>query len=161
MSGHFLVRPLTPDRVREAFPLVSVFHRDLSKDAWSEYAAAFVELSENGQRHGIMTVQSDAGYIHGLSAYHVKSELRRGSVLQVENFVVMDLFGAKRVAKMLLDALEGLARSHQCHCMSLTLLDPHMRRWLRETQRPAPDLFAAAGFRGEPLRLRKCFDEAV
>ncbi|MEE8535718.1 MAG: hypothetical protein V3S45_06690 [Kiloniellales bacterium] len=159
MSGDFLVRPLASSRVQEAFPLVSVFHRDLSEDAWSEYAAAFVELPENG--HGIMTVQSDAGYIHGLSAYHVKFELRRGAVLQVENFVVMDLFGAKRVAKMLLHALEGVARSRHCHCMSLTLLDPRMRRWMRETQRPAPDLFAAAGFRGEPLRLRKCFDEGA
>jgi hypothetical protein len=161
MSGEFLVRPLTSDRVQEAFPLVSVVHRNLSEDAWSEYAAAFVEYPTNGHGNGIMTVQSDVGYIHGLSAYNTKSDLHRGSILQVENFVVMDLFGAKRVAKMLLEALEGVAKSRECRCMSLTLLDPRMRRWLREAKGPSLDLFSAAGFRGEPLRLRKCFDEGA
>jgi hypothetical protein len=34
-----------------------------------------------------------------------------------------------------------------------------MRKWLRRSSGPHPDIFVAAGFRGEPLRLRKCFEE--
>jgi hypothetical protein len=32
-----------------------------------------------------------------------------------------------------------------------------MRKWLRQPRNPAMDVFRHAGFRGEQLRLRKCF----
>ena len=63
-------------------------------------------------------------------------------------------------ARTLLGALEKLARRRNCSCISINLLNPHMRRWLREPLRPAVDLFRAAGYRGEPMRLRKCFQAA-
>ena len=159
MSDCFVVKPLTPEQIPQAFALVSIFDGRLSQEAWCEYAAAVVEKADNGVGRGIMTVQSEEGYIYGLSVHHLKQELRRGRVLEIENFAVVDLIGAKTAAGLLLESLESIARAQQCRCMSLKLLNPAMRKWLRRSNGPRPDIFEAAGFRGEPLWLRKCFEE--
>jgi hypothetical protein len=159
MSGRFVVKPLAPEQIPQAFALVSIFDERLSQDAWCEYAAAVVEKADNGVGRGIMTVQCEEGYIYGLSVYHLKQELRRGRVLEIENFAVADLISAKTAAALLLESLESIARAQQCGCMSLRLLNPAMRKGLRRSNGPGADIFQAAGFRGEPLRLRKCFEE--
>ncbi len=159
MSDCFVVKPLTPERIPQAFALVAIFEERLSQDAWCEYAAAIVEKADNGAGRGIMTVQSEEGCIYGLSVYHLKRELRHGRVLEIENFAVADLIGAKTAAALLLESLESIARTQQCRCMSLKLLNPAMRKWLRRSNGPRKDLFEVAGFRSEPLRLRKCFEE--
>ncbi len=160
MSDCFVVKPLTPEQIPQAFALVSIFDGRLSQEAWCEYAAAIVEKADNGVGRGIMTVQSEEGYIYGLSVHHLKQELRRGRVLEIENFAVVDLIGAKTAAGLLLESLESIARAQQCRCMSLKLLNPAMRKWLRRSNGPRADIFQAAGFRGEPLWLRKCFEES-
>ncbi len=160
MSGRFVVKPLTPEQIPQAFALVSIFDEGLSKDAWCEYATAVMEKTGNGPGCGIMTVQSEEGYIYGLSVHRLKNELRLGRVLEIENFTaVVDLIGAKTAAELLLESLESIARAQQCRCMTLKLLNPAMRKWLRRSNGPRADIFQAAGFRGEPLRLRKCFEE--
>ena len=159
MSGRFVVKPLTPEQIPQAFAFVSIFDGKLGEDAWSEYAAAAVEKADNGGDRGVMTVQSVEGYIYGLSVYHLKQELRHGRVLEIENFAIADLIGTKTAVALLLESLESIARAQQCRCMSLRLLNPAMRKWLRRSNGPHPDIFVAAGFRGEPLRLRKCFEE--
>ena len=160
MSDHFVVKPLTRERIPQAFVLVSIFDAALSQDAWCHYATAIVESADNGLARGIMTVQSQRGYIYGLSVHDLKHELRRGRILEVENFVVADLVGARPAAGLLLESLEGIAREQQCHCMSLRLLNPKMRRTLRQSNGTRTDILKAAGYRGEPLRLRKCFEES-
>jgi hypothetical protein len=160
MSGHFVVKPLTLEGISQAFVLISIFDPALSQDAWCRYAAAIVESADNGLARGIMTVQSQRGYIYGLSVHDLKHELRRGRILEVENFVVVDMIGAKPAAGLLLESLEGIAREQQCHCMSLRLLSPQIRRSLRQSNGTRTDILKAAGYRGEPLRLRKCFEES-
>ena len=104
-----------------------------------------------------MTVQSGMGYIYGLSGYFIRHDLRRGRMLEIENFTVADLIGASSAAEVLLGALESLARNRDCGCVSLRLLTPRMRRSLRLTRAGRADFFEAAGYRAEPLRLGKCF----
>jgi hypothetical protein len=159
MSDYFVVKPLNPHGIPQAFVLVSIFDKGLSQDTWCEYAAAVVGKSGNGADRGIMTVQSEEGCIYGLSVHHLKNELRRGRILEIENFAIANLIGAKTAAGLLLESLESIAQAQQCRCMSLKLLNPKMRRTFRRSNGPRPDLFAAAGFRSEPLRLRKCFEE--
>jgi hypothetical protein len=159
MSDFFVVKPLNPEQIPQAFALVAILDERLSQDAWCEYAAAIVEKADSGVGRGIMTVQSEEGCIYGLSDHHIKQELHRGRVLEVENFAVADLIGAKTAARLLLESLESIARAQQCRCMSLKLLNPAMRKWLRRSNGLRRDLFEAAGFRDEPLRLRKCFVE--
>jgi hypothetical protein len=82
MSDYFVVKPLNPHGIPQAFVLVSIFDKGLSQDTWCEYAAAVVGKSGNGADRGIMTVQSEEGCIYGLSVHHLKNELRRGRILR-------------------------------------------------------------------------------
>ncbi len=68
---------------------------------------------------------------------------------------------ARRAARVLLDGLEGLAKDRGCSCMVISLLNPMMRRYLRDQREATADLFKATGFRGDHMRLRKCFENRV
>ena len=74
---------------------------------------------------------------------------------------MVDIAGNRKPAILLLRALEELAGRLGCSCISISLLNAQMRKWLRDPRNPAIDIFRAAGFRGEQLRLRKCFASAV
>lgn len=157
MSDPYVVRPLAPDQIAQAYPLVSIFDPELTQEQWSDYAKALITQPSGADHHSIITVQDTQRYIYGLSVYWLRPDLREGWVLDIENFAVVDITGHRNAAKVLLRALEDLARRLNGSCVSISLLNPRMRKWLREPNNPAMDLFRAAGFRGEQLRLRKCF----
>lgn len=161
MLGAYLVKPLAHDQVLQAFPLVSLLDVELSPEQWTGYAGALTEPGRGAGSHQILTVQSGQGHIYGLSAYGLKPDLRRNRVLEIENFAVVDLTGTRRVAGVLIAGLEKLAREQDCSCMVVSLLNPFMRRWLRDPHHPAVEFFRSSGFQGEHLRLRKCFDPAL
>ena len=157
MSDPYVVRPLAPDQIPQAYPLVSIFDPKLTQEQWSKYAGALISEHADHERHSIITVQSSQDYIYGLSVYWLRPDLREGQILEIENFAVVDLIGNRAAARVLLEALQDVAVQLDCGCVSISLLNPQMRKWLREPKNPAMDLFRSSGFRGEPLRLRKCF----
>ncbi len=156
-------RPLAPGQIPQAYPLIALFDADLTQDQWSRYAADVIDGSNgsgglNGAGHqSILTVQNDRGYIFGLSSYWIRPDLWRDKVLDIENFAVADIIRGRKVAVVLLEALERTARAHDCSCLSIRLIHPKIRHWLRGGDGPTPDVFETAGFKGDRLRLRKCF----
>lgn len=158
MNDTFVVRTLMPERIREAYPIVSLFNPAVTAKSWNDYARSLADLPGAGRLWGILTVQSPQSHILGLSVYRVQPDLGRGRVLAIENFAVANLVGMRIAAAALLEALEEVARERECDCMVLTLLDPRLRRLLRKTNGTASDFFKGAGFQGERLRLRKCFE---
>jgi hypothetical protein len=161
MTNTYLVRPLGIDQIAQAYPLILIFDPQLIQEQWSDYARALITQAGEGADHSIITVQSTQKAIYGLSVYWLRPDLRRGRILEIENFAVVDIAGNRKAAVLLLQALEDLARRSNCSCVSVSLLNPTMRKWLRDPRNPAIDVFRAAGFRGEQLRLRKCFAEAL
>ena len=157
MNSGYDVRPLNLDQVPQAYPVVSILDPDLGPDQWSSYAIDLLTWSDGTGQRSILTVQNEQNHIFGLSIYCVKPDLRQGRILEIENFAVVDVIGNRAPARILLAALEKIAREQACSCVSISLLNPLMRRWLRSRKKPAMDLFREAGFRGEQLRLRKCF----
>jgi hypothetical protein len=157
MSDPYVVRPLAADQISQAYPLVAIFDPSLTQDQWADYASALISEKGEGEHHSIITVQSAQDYIYGLSVYWLRPDLRQGKILEIENFAVVDITGNRTAAKALLQALQRVALRLGCSCISISLLNPQMRKWLREPKNPAMDLFRASGFRGEQLRLRKCF----
>ncbi|MDH3596121.1 MAG: hypothetical protein OEU09_07500 [Rhodospirillales bacterium] len=157
MSDPYVVRPLAADQVPQAYPLVAIFDPKLTQEQWSKYAGTLISEHADRERHSIITVQSSQGDIYGLSVYWLRPDLREGRILEIENFAVVDLVGNRTAARVLLEALQDVALQLDCSCISISLLNPQMRKWLREPKNPAMDLFRASGFRGEQLRLRKCF----
>jgi hypothetical protein len=157
MSDPYVVRPLAFDQVLQAYPLVAIFDPSLTQEQWAKYAGALISDETDDEHHSIVTVQSSQSDIYGLSVYWLRPDLRRGQILEIENFAVVDIVGNRTAAKVLLEALQDIALCLDCSCISVSLLNPQMRKWLREPKNPAIDLFRATGFRGEQLRLRKCF----
>jgi hypothetical protein len=158
MAGSYLVRPLARDQIHLAFPLVSMFDVGLTMEQWLGYASALTDVPHGPDDHQILSVQSGQGHIYGVSAYWLKPDLRRERILEIENFAVVDMTGTRRVARVLLDGLEDLARQQNCNCIVISLLNPVMRRYLRDQREATLDLFKATGFSGDQMRLRKCFE---
>ena len=175
MTGAYLVRPLAYGQIPQAFPLVSLLDVALTIGQWQDYAGALIEQVDRKSdaqaaggpepsdtfsgRHRMLSVQSEQGHIYGVSAYWLKPDLRRERVMEIENFAVIDVTGTRRAARVLLDGLEALAREQDCSCIVVSLLNPMIRRRLRDEQEATADLFKATGFQGDYLRLRKCFKE--
>ncbi len=161
MTETYLIRPLGADQIAQAYPLLSIFDPRLTKDQWLDYAGKLIERMGSAEERRIITVQSIQKAIYGLSIQWVRPDLQRGRILQIENFAVIDIAGNRKAAVLLLRALDDLARRLGCHCVSISLLNAQMRKWLRDPGNPAMDVFRSAGFRGDQLRLRKCFAAAI
>ena len=155
MPKPYIVSPLTNAQIGQAFPLLVVLDPGLTLDQWSDYAAAFIAPSPGAEPRRIMTVQSSQGYIYGLASCRRRCDLRHRCVLEVENFVSLDLTGNRVATNALLTVIESLAREWDCQRISLSLLDPRMRDSLRAPEEPANSLFDLAGYQEEPFRLGK------
>ncbi len=159
MSDLYTIRPLTPERIDEAFPVIAVLDPGITPAEWADYAATLLAPSDPRHGNGILTVQDPQGRIIGISVYRIRPDLRRGRILDIENFAVVNLIKPQHAASALLKALEDLARERECECLSISLLNPKSRRTLREPGSRPSDLFRGAGFRADLARLRKCLDE--
>lgn len=161
MASAYLVRPLAPDQISQAFAMVSMLDVGLTMEQWLGYATALTAPSAKSEGRSMLSVQSGQGHIYGVSAYWLKPDLRRDRILEIENFAVVDVTGTRRAARVLLEGLEVLARRQGCSCLVISLLNPMMRRRLRDEREATVDLFKATGFRGDHLRLRKCFENGI
>ena len=154
MRGPYDARSLTPEQIPQAFPLISVTAPGLSLERWEDYASSFFGPSGPAMTGEIVTVQNAEGYIYGLAICNPRPDLCHGRILEVENFVSLDLTGGRRAASVLLKAAEDRARAWDCACICISLLgidnsEPCARG------HPAVLLFQTAGYVGESKRLAK------
>ena len=149
MSDTYHVHPLAPEQVTLAFPLVKAIAPDMTLERWRVYAGPFLRQPEGQAARKILTVQCEKGYIHGLAFCCCKPDLRLGCILEVENFVSLDLIGGKRAGRVLLKAVEKQARSWCCSHVRVSLLDGETR------SHPVGAEFRNSGYRQEPDRLAK------
>jgi hypothetical protein len=114
------IRPLTPERVAQAFPLIQIAFPAVSLEDWRNFAAP--PARAQGQADGgIITVISEQGYIVGLCCYRVAQDLRHGAVLLANHFLILDLFDQQAVVRALADAVESLARERRCTAIHTSL----------------------------------------
>lgn len=137
MDDAYIAKPLGRRQIDQAFPLVRVLDPDVGVDRWRAFAAAvvtggtledgapfslFTPLPEEIQNDsdatpgltGIMTIQDDQGYIHGLFSYFVKQDLHQGRVLSADNVIVLDMVDTAAAAAALLRAMDRTARALDC-----------------------------------------------
>ncbi|MGQ9368129.1 hypothetical protein [Azospirillum sp. ST 5-10] len=115
MDDGFIAKPLDRGQIDQAFPLVRTIAPELTVERWRAYAGAAIgRRGGAAATRGIMTVQNDRGYIHGLFSYSVEENLRCGRILVVDDFIVLDLFDVAAAASTLLRSMDGLARSLSC-----------------------------------------------
>lgn len=154
MPRTFTAKTLSADQAAQAFPLIQTIVPSISLEHWSD----FVRLVNRPQapqarQAGIMTVQSERGYIHGLFCYTVGVDLRHGPVLSIENFVALDLVERELAVKALVNAMEKMAHRLDCRAIHVHLPDelvlpPESRQWLLS-------IFERAGHTVETVRLCK------
>lgn len=161
MFVYYNVRPLSLERIPEAFPVVAFLDERVTAQDWSNYASAVVAANGQGGGHGIMTLQDPQNHIIGLSVYHIRPDLQRGRVLVIENFAVVTLIGVQQAASTLLASMEELARERDCACLAVSLLDRKDRRSPNHGRNQTGRFFKGAGFRLDVARLSKCFDPAA
>jgi hypothetical protein len=143
-------RPLTPERVAQAFPLIQIAFPALSLEDWRDFAAPLA--SAPGQADGgIITVVSEQGYIVGLCCYRVAQDFQHGAVFMTDLFLIFDLCGQKAVVHALTDAVESLARERRCTAIHTSLPETGVKgadNWLVRILR-------SRGHRVESLRMCK------
>lgn len=153
----YIVRPLDAKQVAQAFPLVRILDPHLTLDGWSSYALPFIERPRELDKRDIITVQSRQGYIHGLAACLLRPVLHGSRILEVENFVCLDLTGGRRAASTLLRATESCARNWNCSYIRLSLFEPRLDEGQQDRNRMAIELLEAAGYREESTMFGKSF----
>ncbi len=143
-------RPLTPERVAQAFPLIQTALPSVTLEEWRDFALPLA--SPAGQAtSGVVTVLSEQDFIVGLCCYRVEKNLHHGAVLMADPFLALDLLGLKAVACALADAIESLAREWHCTAIHTSLPATGVKgaeNWLVRNLR-------SRGHRVESLRMCK------
>lgn len=124
MANTYAVKFLPMDKVPQAFPVMQNLV-GLSLDRWQRYARSRVE-AENSLpgSTGIVAIENQQGYIHGLFGYRVDMDLRCGQVLLCEYLVALGLFDAAAVLDVLVEAMESLARDKRCGAIHVRVPQP-------------------------------------
>lgn len=161
MPRCFKAKPLTPDQVAQAFPLVQSAIPGLTLEDWRRYARQLEARrgAATPYEAGIVTIQSEQGYIHGLFSYVVEPDLRHSRVLSIENFVALDLVEREAAAAAVFKAMEEVAANLDCRAIHVHLPDMRERTsgdgdWLVQ-------LLRREGHETETIRLCKPFDHAA
>ncbi len=122
MPDRFTIKPLLPEQVAQAFPVVHTARPNLTLDRWVDYAGELAAGKTQAVANGIMTLQNDQGYIHGLFTYRVDQDLEHGRTLLAENVVVLGLTEQAAATVALIEAVEDLARRHDCGAIHTQLI---------------------------------------
>lgn len=133
------LRPLTPDKVVQAFVLVQLVTSDVSRVAWSDFAEERISQTWS-PLGGILTVQDPHGIMVGLASYTVENGFDDVLVVTVDHLLVIPIIDQQRDA--VLSALLGAmtSASHRCSTVQFQLgtsgsaiLDQHAHRLLEAT----------------------------
>ena len=111
------VRPLTANRIAQAYPLAQLSFRNCAQAAWDAYARRhLVEESGPAAASGILVADDAKGFIVGLLVYQISDRSGEGRRFQAKTVVVTEPFASGRldVASMLIDAEEENARERCC-----------------------------------------------
>jgi len=123
MRPKLSIAPLASERVLQAYPLIREATPDVTVEGWRRFALAAI----GGPRtrlaaSGAMVVRTENDYLRGVFTYHVGPDMHRGRILVVDSIVVSSLFMPEAVADAILEAIDALAKTHDCRTIQTDLL---------------------------------------
>ena len=124
MAEQYIARRLTKNRVEQAYPLVQTASEDISLEKWHAYADAHLKRSSTGEK-GIVCVENEQGYIHGLLGFRVDMTLRWGRTLICEHLIALHLVNAEPIITAIIDKMDILARDLKCEAIHVTGLQAY------------------------------------
>jgi len=124
MPRDYATKILAPENAAQAYPLVQSARPEVTLEAWTAYAERMNAgtVPPVGEK-GIVAIESKRGYIHGLFSFWITIALRHGDVLNVENFIAVDMGDRAAAIKTLIRAVDDLARTHGCAAVYTHLPD--------------------------------------
>jgi hypothetical protein len=146
------IRPLSAERVAQAFPLIQTALPVVTLAAWRDFAAALMSGGD-AREGGILAVTDGRNYIAGLCSYRVVPDLVHGRLLDASHFLAFDMLDRRPVAEALAAALEARARERGCSAVHTRL--PHRNAAPPDPGNGLSGLLAARGHRVESLGLCK------
>ncbi len=120
---HLEIRPLTAERIAQAFPLIQASLPQVTLEAWHDFAAALVAQGAPAAT-GIILVVGERDTIGGLCSYRVERDLVHGLLLNADHFLALDLLDRRAVAHALAAGVEELARQRHCTAIHTNLIRP-------------------------------------
>ena len=115
-------RPLTLEKISQAFPLIQAAFPEITLNAWRQFAEDRLLLEAPAQG-GILTVLCEQRYIAGLCSYRLEADLLHGQALAVDLFVAYDMFDREAIANALVSGLETIARTNNCRATHTQLIE--------------------------------------
>ncbi|WP_448188843.1 hypothetical protein [Azospirillum sp. sgz301742] len=103
MPKSFMVAPLPPEHIDQAFPVVQPLRPAMTPAQWRAMAAPFVQP---GAPRGIIACRMGTGHIRGLFCY----ALDGAGTLRIGPFSVAGLFDAPATTAGLIEAIDQLAQ---------------------------------------------------
>lgn len=146
------IRPLSAERVSQAFPLIQTALPEVTLAAWRDFAAVLMSGGD-ARESGILAVTDGRNTIVGLCSYRLVPDLVHGRLLDADHFLAFDLLDRRPVAEALAEALEALARERGCTAVHTHL--PQRNDAPTEPGTGLTGLLAARGHRVESLGLCK------
>jgi len=116
-----VLRPLEPERIRQAFPLVQTVLPRTSLQRWTEFARGQMPERRIASDRGVMAAENQSGYIVGLFTHHIRDELAVGSTLSVGNLLIADFPGREQATGYFIDSMEVMAHLRGCHAIAVDL----------------------------------------
>ncbi len=118
-------KPLAPEQIDQAFPLVRLLAPTLSLEHWRRYARAMMQPpTATGGCGGIIVLADAAGYLFGLFSYVSRLDLLHGPTLQVDDLVVPHLVECGQATQVLEREMRDIARRFDCRGIRVRLARP-------------------------------------
>lgn len=151
MHRTYTIKSLSSKNAAQAYPLIQAALPSVSLETWLAYAANINKPTAEATE--IIIIESTRGYIHGLLHYNVITTLRHGKVLNVENFIALDIGDRAAAIKMLIGVMEDIGRKFHCAAIHTTLPDA----WIRAASNATTvlDHLRDAGHERETVKLSK------
>jgi hypothetical protein len=124
---------LLPASERRAFPLIALFHSDVTLESWRDFVASFDGASDRG----LVALEDMRGYIHAFFSFRVIQSSEYGRHLHVADLVVANLPGQSLLYKVK-EKVEELAKDHGCGTVFFEVGES-ARRLAEDLQRLARD----------------------
>ena len=127
MAEQYIARRLTKERVEQAYPLVQTASEEISLEKWHAYADAYLKRAPKGSigDTGIVCVENEQGYIHGLLGFRVDMTLRWGRTLICEHLIALHLVNAEPIITAIIEKMDVLARDLKCEAIHVTGLQAY------------------------------------
>lgn len=127
MAEQYIARRLTRERVEQAYPLVQTASEEISLEKWHAYADAYLKRNRKGSigESGIVSVENEQGYIHGLLGFRVDMTLRWGRTLICEHLIALHLVNAEPIITTIIEKMDALARDLKCEAIHVTGLQAY------------------------------------